>query len=119
LSRTTAHATGKGREALCRESGIDTVGGNAAAGAVRSTDGKRQPHIHNVTKSTAHWIRTGDGQKFRGCTPARGKSTVRVEHFKKYKITFRGKGNKKRESAKLGPGGSAYNGRGVAVIHPH
>ena len=73
-----------------------------------------------MTKSTAHWILTGGAQKFRGCTPAGGKSTVRVEHCKKYKTTFRGKDKKKKESAKLGPNGSAiYNGRGMAVTRPH
>jgi hypothetical protein len=81
---------------------------------------KHQLHIHNVTKSTANWTLTGGGEKLRGCTPAAGESTARVGHCKKYKITFWGKDKKKKESANLGPDGSAiYNGRGVAVTHPH
>ena len=81
---------------------------------------KHQLHIHNVTKSTANWSLSGGGQKFRGCTPSMGESTVRVDHCKKYKITIWGKDKKRKESANLGPDGSAiYNGRGVAVTHPH
>lgn len=81
---------------------------------------KVQLHIHNVSKSTANWTITGGGQKIRGCTPASGEGAVRVEHCKKYKITVWGKDPKKKESANLGSDGSAiYNGRGVAVTHPH
>jgi hypothetical protein len=81
---------------------------------------KHELHILNVTKSAANWSLTGGGQKHRGVTPPSGESTIRVEHAKKYKITFWGKDKQKKESANLGPDGSAiYNGRGVAVTHPH
>lgn len=81
---------------------------------------KHELHILNVTKSVANWTVTGGGQKQRGVTPPFCESTVRMEHAKKYKITFWGKDKKKKESADLGPDGSAiYNGRSVAVTHPH
>lgn len=81
---------------------------------------KHELHVLNVTKSVANWTVTGGGQKQRGVTPPFCESTVRMEHAKKYKITFWGKDKKKKESADLGPDGSAiYNGRGVAVTHPH
>lgn len=81
---------------------------------------KHQLHLHNVTKSTANWSLSGGGEKLRGCTPAAGESTMRVGHCKKYKITFWGKDKTKQQSANIGPDGSAiYNGRGVAVTHPH
>lgn len=81
---------------------------------------KHELHLLNVTKSVANWTLTGGGQKHRGVTPPFCESTIRVEHAKKYKITFWGKDKMKKESANLGPDGSAiYNGRGVAVTHPH
>lgn len=81
---------------------------------------KHELHVLNVTKSAANWTVSGGGQKQRGVTPPFCESTVRMEHAKKYKITFWGKDKKKKESADLGPDGSAiYNGRGVAVTHPH
>lgn len=81
---------------------------------------KHELHILNVTKSVANWTLAGGGQKHRGVTPPLCESTIRVDHAKKYKITFWGKDKKKKESAGLGPDGSAvYNGRRVAVTHPH
>ena len=81
---------------------------------------KHELHVLNVTKSVANWTVTGGGQKHRGVTPPYCESTVRVDHAKKYKITFWGKDKTKKETADLSPDGSAiYNGRSVAVTHLH
>ena len=78
-----------------------------------------QIHLHNISAKTANWSLSGGGNRARGITPAESESTVRATHAKRYKITFWTKPNKK-VSAALGPDGSAiYNGRTIAVTHPH
>ena len=78
-----------------------------------------QIHLHNISKKAANWSLSGGGNRVRGVTPPESESTLRATHAKRYKITFWVKPDKK-ESANLGPDGSAiYNGRKIFVTHPH
>lgn len=78
-----------------------------------------QLHLHNISAKSASWALSGGGNRGRGTTPSGGESTFRVTHARRYKVTFWTKPENK-VSAALGPDGSAiYNGRKVAVTHPH
>lgn len=78
-----------------------------------------QLHLHNISAKNANWSLSGGGNRARGTTPAGGESTFRASHAKRYKITFWTKPDKK-VSANVGPDGAAiYNGRTIAVTHPH
>ena len=80
---------------------------------------EHQLHLLNISAKTANWSLSGGGNRAKGTTPAESESSVRATHAKRYKITFWTKPDKK-VSANLGPDGSAiYNGRKIAVTHPH
>ena len=76
-------------------------------------------HLHNISAKTASWTISGGGNRARGTTPSGGESSVVASHARRYKVTLWNKPEKK-VSVALGPDGTAiYNGRTVAVTHPH
>ena len=91
----------------------------AEAGEQKAPASKLRIHLHNVSRSAANFSISGGGNRVRGVTPPEGQSTVRVDHAKRYKVTFWRKPDKK-VSCSLGPDDTAiFTGTKVHVTYPH